>query len=192
MQLLFCIPSSWSSSGSQEAEIPVQAGAFLHRRCKPTHLGDVFGQEGPMSPGWWQMSHPAGFLHKTQLDGSICLPCCSMTFPRAASKTGGWQSREEEEEVVAEKWLRGPEPTKCHVHHGLPSPMVCGARMGCVLSPNLPLPCAVGRRNPKIGINKGNAVFRAAGCVPGVGKGSSCQHKQPSQVPPVASPRVFV
>lgn len=71
----------------------------------------------------------------------------------------------------------------------LPSSMICGAQMSCVLSPNFPLPCAVGRSNPKIGINKGNAVFRAMGCVPGFGKGSWCQHKQPSQLPPTTSPQ---
>lgn len=179
MQLLLCIPSwktgsrdpstGWSSPSSW-----VQTSFFW---------GCVWPGRASVTGLVADVSNPAGFLHTTQLDGSICLPCCSTTFPRAASKTRGWQSREEEE-VVAEKWLRGAEPTECHVHHGLPSSVTCGAQMGCVLSPNLPLPAAVGRRNSELGINKGNAVFRAVGCVPGFAKGSWCQRKQPSQLPP--------
>lgn len=77
---------------------------------------------------------------------------------------------------------------KCHVHHGLPSSMTCGAQAVCCHPTFLFLVLWEGEIQ-KIGINKGNAVFGAVGCVPGLGKGSWCQCKQPSQLPPAASPQ---
>lgn len=71
-------------------------------------LGMFLARKGQCHQAGGRCVSPSRFLAH---DGNVCLPCCSMTFPRAASKTRGWQSCEEEE-VGAEKWLREPNLTK--------------------------------------------------------------------------------
>lgn len=142
MHLPFCIPSSWSLSGGQGAEIPVQAGALLHHRCKPTHFGDVFGQEGPMAPGCWQMC-PTQWVSCTKhnlmaASASLLLHDLSQGChqnPRMAIPGGGGR------EV--------PQRTKCHIHHGLPSSMTCGARMGLCAVTQPPSSLCCGKEKSK-------------------------------------------
>lgn len=146
-------------------------------------LGMVLARKGQCHQAGGSCVSPSRFL---AIYGNV--PCCSMTSPRAASKTRGWQSCEEEE-VGAEKWLREPDLTKVPRSSWSALLHDLWNRQALCCHPTFLFLVLWEGEIQKIGINKGNAVFGAVGCVPGLGKGSWCQCKQPSQLPPAASPQ---